>query len=147
MVSEGGLEPPRPFGHQLLKLARLPIPPLRRGSGSPRIGGQSTGPATAPRQTTPPRQPPTVAHTRSGFNAGNRSAASKVADRSRPSRRIDQSSLASWAHQDREHRSHPARLTAPHRAPSAHWTSTRPRCHVTRGNRFWTSTIATVPFG
>ena len=31
VVSEGGLEPPRPYGHQLLKLARLPIPPLRRG--------------------------------------------------------------------------------------------------------------------
>ena len=29
MVSEGGLEPPRPCGHQPLKLARLPIPPLR----------------------------------------------------------------------------------------------------------------------
>ena len=30
VVSEGGLEPPRPCGHQPLKLARLPIPPLRR---------------------------------------------------------------------------------------------------------------------
>ncbi len=30
LVSEGGLEPPRPCGHQPLKLARLPIPPLRR---------------------------------------------------------------------------------------------------------------------
>ena len=69
MVSEGGLEPPRPFGHQLLKLARLPIPPLRRGSGSPRIGGQSTGQVAAPRQTPPPRLPPPVAHPRSGFNA------------------------------------------------------------------------------
>src|SRR5437870_6441270 len=29
VVSEGGLEPPRPCGHQPLKLARLPIPPLR----------------------------------------------------------------------------------------------------------------------
>ncbi len=29
-VSEGGLEPPRPFGHWHLKPARLPIPPLRR---------------------------------------------------------------------------------------------------------------------
>ena len=36
LVSEGGLEPPRPCGHQPLKLARLPIPPLRRGaSGRP----------------------------------------------------------------------------------------------------------------
>ena len=69
VVSEGGLEPPRPFGHQLLKLARLPIPPLRRGSGSPRIGGQSTGQAAAPRQTPPPRQPPPAAHPLSDFNA------------------------------------------------------------------------------
>ncbi len=29
-VSKGGLEPPRPFGHWLLRPARLPIPPLRR---------------------------------------------------------------------------------------------------------------------
>ena len=28
MVRKGGLEPPRPFGHQILSLARLPIPPL-----------------------------------------------------------------------------------------------------------------------
>ena len=28
MVRKGGLEPPRPFGHQILNLARLPIPPL-----------------------------------------------------------------------------------------------------------------------
>ena len=69
VVSEGGLEPPRPFGHQLLKLARLPIPPLRRDSGSPRIGGQSTGQVASPRQTPPPRQPPPVAHPLSGFNA------------------------------------------------------------------------------
>jgi hypothetical protein len=27
-MREGGLEPPRPFGHQILNLARLPIPPL-----------------------------------------------------------------------------------------------------------------------
>ncbi len=31
VVSEAGLEPARPKGHQPLKLARLPIPPLRRG--------------------------------------------------------------------------------------------------------------------
>ena len=30
-MSKGGLEPPRPCGHQPLKLARLPIPPLRLG--------------------------------------------------------------------------------------------------------------------
>src|SRR3546814_10924289 len=33
LVSEGGLEPPRPYGHWHLKPARLPIPPLRRGGG------------------------------------------------------------------------------------------------------------------
>ena len=27
MVPRRGLEPPRPYGHQHLKLARLPIPP------------------------------------------------------------------------------------------------------------------------
>jgi site-specific DNA recombinase len=36
MVSETGLEPTRPKGHQPLKLARLPIPPLRRGFHSSR---------------------------------------------------------------------------------------------------------------
>src|SRR5690606_4382440 len=29
-VRKGGLEPPRPLGHQILSLARLPIPPLSR---------------------------------------------------------------------------------------------------------------------
>src|SRR3954452_21266392 len=29
-VGEGGLEPPRPFGHRNLNPARLPIPPLAR---------------------------------------------------------------------------------------------------------------------
>src|SRR2546428_7487722 len=40
LVRKGGLEPPRPCGHKLLRLARLPIPPLpqayppsRRGRG------------------------------------------------------------------------------------------------------------------
>jgi hypothetical protein len=28
MVRERGLEPPRPFGHKILSLARLPVPPL-----------------------------------------------------------------------------------------------------------------------
>ena len=28
MVRKGGLEPPRPNGHEVLNLARLPIPPL-----------------------------------------------------------------------------------------------------------------------
>src|SRR4051794_20602447 len=30
LVREGGVEPPRPFGHWHLKPARLPIPPLAR---------------------------------------------------------------------------------------------------------------------
>src|SRR4051794_33916036 len=30
-VGEGGVEPPRPFGHRNLNPARLPIPPLARG--------------------------------------------------------------------------------------------------------------------
>ena len=29
LVSKVGLEPTRPCGHQLLRLARLPVPPLR----------------------------------------------------------------------------------------------------------------------
>ena len=33
-VGEGGLEPPRPFGHRNLNPARLPIPPLARVEGS-----------------------------------------------------------------------------------------------------------------
>ena len=32
LVGEGGLEPPRPFGHWHLKPARLPIPPLARAA-------------------------------------------------------------------------------------------------------------------
>jgi site-specific DNA recombinase len=32
LVGEGGLEPPHPFGHRNLNPARLPIPPLARGS-------------------------------------------------------------------------------------------------------------------
>jgi hypothetical protein len=32
LVRKKGLEPLRPFGHQLLRLARLPIPPLPRGA-------------------------------------------------------------------------------------------------------------------
>ena len=28
LVGEGGLEPPRPYGHRNLNPARLPIPPL-----------------------------------------------------------------------------------------------------------------------
>ena len=33
-VRKKGLEPLRPFGHQLLRLARLPIPPLPQGEVS-----------------------------------------------------------------------------------------------------------------
>ena len=33
-VSKGGLEPPRPYERQPLKLVRLPISPLRRGCTS-----------------------------------------------------------------------------------------------------------------
>jgi hypothetical protein len=33
-VGEGGLEPPRPFGHRNLNPARLPIPPLARATGT-----------------------------------------------------------------------------------------------------------------
>ena len=29
-VRKGGLEPPSPLGHQILNLARLPVPPLSR---------------------------------------------------------------------------------------------------------------------
>src|SRR5690606_19969575 len=50
VVREGGVEPPRPFGHTDLNRARLPIPPLAReaGSGYPtaRRPSQSAG-ATA----------------------------------------------------------------------------------------------------
>jgi hypothetical protein len=28
LVRKEGLEPPRPFGHKILSLARLPVPPL-----------------------------------------------------------------------------------------------------------------------
>jgi hypothetical protein len=34
-VREGGVEPPHPFGHTDLNRARLPIPPLARGSERP----------------------------------------------------------------------------------------------------------------
>ena len=35
-----GLEPPRPYGHNVLSVARLPIPPLRLGSS---VIGQEVG--------------------------------------------------------------------------------------------------------
>ena len=45
-VLETGLEPARPFGHQSLKLACLPIPPLQRNSGiiAGRVGGSRVDP-------------------------------------------------------------------------------------------------------
>ena len=50
IVSEGGLEPPRPCGHQPLKLARLPIPPLRRACHwTAAFGDRSAWPWALPR--------------------------------------------------------------------------------------------------
>src|SRR5262245_43407485 len=40
-MRKGGLEPPRDCSHKLLRLARLPIPPLPRGVGQP-IGWRGT---------------------------------------------------------------------------------------------------------
>ena len=34
LVRKEGLEPTRPFGHQILNLARLPVPPLSRPLGN-----------------------------------------------------------------------------------------------------------------
>src|SRR3954464_8052834 len=48
VVSEGGLEPPRPEGHQPLKLARLPIPPLRRGASWYRLFSRRLAVENAP---------------------------------------------------------------------------------------------------
>ena len=42
LVRKKGLEPLRPFSHQLLRLARLPIPPLPR-SAQYNIAGESGG--------------------------------------------------------------------------------------------------------
>jgi hypothetical protein len=43
MVRKEGFEPPRPFGHKILSLARLPVPPLPHGSYS--IGCESSVPS------------------------------------------------------------------------------------------------------
>ncbi len=43
MVRKEGFEPPRPFGHKILSLARLPVPPLPHGSYS--IGCESGVPS------------------------------------------------------------------------------------------------------
>jgi hypothetical protein len=32
LVRKEGFEPPRPFGHKILSLARLPVPPLPHGA-------------------------------------------------------------------------------------------------------------------
>ena len=45
MVGEGGVEPPRPFGHRNLNPARLPIPPLARGE---RHGNKPDSPRPPP---------------------------------------------------------------------------------------------------
>ena len=41
-MREGGLEPPSPFGHRDLNPARLPVPPLSRGSRLPCVPAGST---------------------------------------------------------------------------------------------------------
>src|SRR5579859_4792916 len=53
LVRKEGFEPPRPFGHKILSLARLPVPPLPHGGGNPlyrcgRPDGDSLGCASAP---------------------------------------------------------------------------------------------------
>lgn len=73
VVREGGVEPPRPFGHTDLNRARLPIPPLalEAGSGYPTADGrsQSAGPPLSrcggtsrpdpvPRRNVPPHPRP-----------------------------------------------------------------------------------------
>jgi hypothetical protein len=50
-VSKGGLEPPRPYERQPLKLVRLPISPLRRGFIS--YIDAFSAPTTAPKLLTP----------------------------------------------------------------------------------------------
>jgi hypothetical protein len=35
LVRKGGLEPPRPCGHEILSLARLPVPPLSHAFQTP----------------------------------------------------------------------------------------------------------------
>ena len=44
MVREGGVEPPRPFGHTDLNRARLPIPPLARAVSLCQTAGQNSKP-------------------------------------------------------------------------------------------------------
>ena len=58
MVPEVGLEPTRPYGHKILSLARLPIPPLRHGGvrsskckrwpRPPQVETAQSGPALPP---------------------------------------------------------------------------------------------------
>ncbi len=53
VVPEGGIEPPRPFGHGFLKPARLPIPPLWRRRAILGVAGRQVKPhgPTARRQS------------------------------------------------------------------------------------------------
>src|SRR6187200_612550 len=50
-VREGGVEPPRPFGHWHLKPARLPIPPLARDAASEDADSTSRGYHAASRRS------------------------------------------------------------------------------------------------
>ncbi len=47
-MREGGVEPPRPYGHTDLNRARLPIPPLARDPGGPGHSGKDTGGNSTP---------------------------------------------------------------------------------------------------
>src|SRR3954467_6635644 len=110
MVREGGVEPPRPFGHTDLNRARLPIPPLapeaRSGYPTPRSapkpGRRTTRPTRAragavlggapdsiggvPGMTgdTPPR----VFGTRSGWAVSLRPRATEAGVPARPRARV-----------------------------------------------------------
>ncbi len=53
-VGEGGVEPPRPFGHRNLNPARLPIPPLARGGSDGSSGGRGVRSRDMPELPPPP---------------------------------------------------------------------------------------------
>ncbi len=42
-VREGGLEPPRPFGHRILSPARLPVPALSRCKRAAQSNSSASG--------------------------------------------------------------------------------------------------------